>query len=101
MQEVEELRSSAKAMQANMTEIISAFTILESNYHDLQLRYAALEASHTAILVENADLRSRLKLNSTNSNKPPSSDGLAKKPGLPKEPKKKEWGATWPYWSYT
>jgi transposase len=92
MQELEELRSSTKAMQAKMTEVISAFTILESNHHDLQLRYTALEASHTAILVENADLRSRLKLNSTNSNKPPSSDGLAKKPGLPKEPKKKNGG---------
>jgi len=38
---------------------------------------------------ENAELRSRLNLNSGNSHKPPSSDGLKKKPGLPKNPAKK------------
>ena len=33
---------------------------------------------------ENAELRSRLGLNSENSHKPPSSEGLTKKPALPK-----------------
>ena len=33
---------------------------------------------------ENAELRSRLGLNSENSSKPPSSDGLTKKPAIPK-----------------
>ena len=37
-------------------------------------------------------LRSRLKLNSKNSHKPPSSDGLQKRPGLPRPEVKKSGG---------
>lgn len=41
---------------------------------------------------ENAELRRRLGLNSENSHKPPSSDGLKKKPALPRGKNKKNGG---------
>jgi len=49
----------------------------------------ALESENTSLRAENVELRSRLNLNSKNSHKPPSSDGLSKKPGLPKGPSKR------------
>ena len=53
-------------------------------------RIEVLESENAALRVEVADLRSRLNLNSKNSHKPPSSDGLSKKPGLPKGPPPKQ-----------
>jgi transposase len=44
---------------------------------------AVLRAENAALKAENADLRSRLNMNSGNSSKPPSSDGLTKKPAFP------------------
>ncbi|MFM9151801.1 MAG: DUF6444 domain-containing protein [Candidatus Planktophila sp.] len=55
-------------------------------------RIEVLESENAALRVEVADLRSRLNLNSKNSHKPPTSDGLSKKPGLPKGPPKKSGG---------
>ena len=52
----------------------------------------ALESENAALRGEVSELRSRLNLNSKNSHKPPSSDGLSKKPGLPKGPPKKSGG---------
>lgn len=56
-----------------------------------------LKAENAALRSENAELRARLNLNSQNSHKPPSSDGLGKKSdspktGLPKPPAKKSGG---------
>lgn len=42
-----------------------------------------LRAENAALRVENAELRRRLDLDSSNSSKPPSSDGLKKKPRIP------------------
>lgn len=58
----------------------------------LLAKVEALESENAALRAENADLRSRLNLNSKNSHKPPSSDGLCKKPGLPKGPPQKSGG---------
>lgn len=58
----------------------------------LLAKVEALESENAALRAENAELRSRLKLNSKNSHKPPSSDGLSKKPGLPKGPPQKSGG---------
>ncbi len=44
----------------------------------LEARNAVLEARNGVLESENAELRSRLGMNSSNSSKPPSSDGLAK-----------------------
>src|ERR1700686_5568084 len=43
---------------------------------------ASLRAEITALRAEVADLRRRLNLDSSNSSKPPSSDGLKKKPRI-------------------
>lgn len=43
-----------------------------------------LKAKNAELTAENADLRGRLDKNSGNSHKPPSTDGLTKKPALPK-----------------
>lgn len=49
----------------------------------LMKRIGELESEVAVLKAENTELRTRLKLNSGNSHKPPSSDGLGKKPGCP------------------
>lgn len=51
---------------------------LLARLEELEARVAELEADNTALCAENAELKRRLGLNSANSSKPPSSDGLAK-----------------------
>jgi len=51
---------------------------LLARLEELEARVAQLEADNTALRAENAELKRRLGMNSTNSSKPPSSDGLAK-----------------------
>ena len=58
----------------------------------LLAKVEALESENAALRAEVAELRSRVNLDSKNSHKPPSSDGLSKRPGLPKGPPKKSGG---------
>ena len=58
----------------------------------LETEIVSVRSEHARISSENAELRSRLNLNSKISHKPPSTDGLSKKPGLPKGPAKKSGG---------
>lgn len=46
--------------------------------NELRVRVAALEAENVRLRAENAELKRRLGMNSTNSSQPPTSDGLAK-----------------------
>ncbi len=55
-------------------------------------RLAVLEAENAALRSENAELLARLNQNSGNSHKPPSSDGLKKKPAIPQSKGKKTGG---------
>ena len=66
-------------------EIPNDILILKDLVVKLLARIDVLEA-------ENAELRLRLSQNSNNSHKPPSSDGLQKKPGLPPSKAKKTGG---------
>lgn len=73
-------------------ELSNDISVLKDLVMALLTKVEALESENAALRAENADLRSRLNMNSKNSHKPPSSDGLAKKPGLPKGPPKQSGG---------
>jgi transposase len=73
-------------------ELSNDISVLKDLVMALLSKVEALESENAALRAENADLRSRLNLNSKNSHKPPSTDGLSKKPGLPKGPPKKSGG---------
>ncbi len=65
---------------------------LASSNTELKAENLALKSENTALKAENAELRSRLNQNSGNSHKPPSTDGLTKKPALPQSQGKKTGG---------
>lgn len=73
-------------------ELSNDISVLKDLVLALLKKVEALESENAVLRAENAELRSRLNLNSQNSHKPPSSDGLSKKPGLPKEQPKKSGG---------
>jgi transposase len=73
-------------------ELSNDISVLKDLVMILLAKVEALESENAALRAEVAELRSRLNLNSKNSHKPPSSDGLSKKPGLPKGPPKKSGG---------
>jgi transposase len=70
-----EFPTDIASLQSLLAVVLPRLTALESAHADLLVAYARLEA-------ENAELRGRLNLNSGNSHKPPSSDGLTKKPAI-------------------
>ncbi len=62
---------------------------LPDDIQELKQLIAQLFERISELETENAELRRRLGLKSHNSSQPPSSDGLAKKPGLSKKSGKK------------
>lgn len=73
-------------------EIPNKIATLKDLVSKLLSRIEDLEAENAALKSANADLLSRLNKNSKNSNKPPSTDGLAKKPAFPQSQGKKTGG---------
>ena len=93
------LSNDISALKHLVTALLSRVEALESDNAALRAENAEfrrengeLRRENAELRSENAELRSRLNLNSKNSHKPPSSDGLTKKPGLPKGPAKKSGG---------
>jgi transposase len=64
-------------------ELPQDISLLKDLVTRLISRIEDLEAENAKLKSINAELQSRLNQNSGNSNKPPSSDGLGKKPALP------------------
>jgi len=60
-------------------------SVLLERIDALTLRLDQAEQEIMALKAENSELKARLSSNSTNSSKPPSSDGYTKKPALPKK----------------
>jgi transposase len=73
-------------------EAINDLRLLKDLVLTLLKRIDDLVSENAALKTENAELRSRLNQNSSNSHKPPSSDGLKKKPALPQTRGKKTGG---------
>lgn len=73
-------------------ELSDDIKVLKDLVIGLLKRVEELESENAALRAEITELRSRLNQNSHNSHKPPSTDGLSKKPALPKGPAKKSGG---------
>lgn len=73
-------------------ELTNDISLLKDLVLTLLTRIDDLEAENASLKSDNADLRLRLNQNSQNSHKPPSSDGLSKKPALPHTSGKKTGG---------
>ena len=76
----------------NIQELKDLVTLVLTRLEQLEQENALLKVENAQLKEENAELRRRLDLRSHNSHKPPSSDGLSKKPGIPKESGKKTGG---------
>lgn len=76
----------------SISEIVERLSIIENELSKVQSENSILRAENTHLRVKVLELESRLSSNSSNSSKPPSSDGYQKKPAFPKKAKGKKGG---------
>ena len=76
----DELAAVVVGLTARLDELSVRVGGLEADNARLVVENAALRQENAVLRSENTELRRRLGLNSTNSGKPPSSDGLTKAP---------------------
>jgi transposase len=76
----DELAVLVVGLTARLDELSARVAGLEADNARLITENTELRRENAVLRAENAELRRRLGLNSTNSGKPPSSDGLAKPP---------------------
>jgi len=75
-----------------ISELIKRLTIIEHKLSKMEKSYTILEKENASLQSKIVELKSRLKSNSSNSSRPPSSDGYQKKPAFPKKAKGKKGG---------
>ena len=75
-----------------VTSLLSRVTQLEQENAELRQENMLLSQENAVLRQENIELKARLQQNSKNSSKPPSSEGLAKKPAIAKISGKKVGG---------
>ena len=78
----DELAAVVVGLTARLDELSVRVGVLEADNARLVAENTALRQENAVLRAENADLRRRSGLNSTNSSKPPSSDGPAKPPPM-------------------
>ena len=79
-------------MPVTVSELQSLVLQLMDKIAALELTISRLEAENAFLRAENTQLKAMLHLDSHNSSKPPSSDGLHKKPAFPKQKGGKQGG---------
>ena len=75
-----------------VNNLTSRLSETEQNYTELQSKYAGMDAENAELKAKVAELEARINSNSSNSSKPPSSDGYQKKPAFPRKKKGKQGG---------
>ena len=81
--EVVWLRRADGALRTEKAALHADNGVLRAENAALRAENGVLRAENAALRAENAELRRRLGLDSSNSSKPPSTDGLKKKPRIP------------------
>lgn len=79
------LSQNISELQSIVKDLLKRIDYLEQSNSDLRLEVKQLRS-------DNKELKACLNSNSSNSHRPPSSDGLKKKPALPKKKNKKQGG---------
>lgn len=79
-------------LQNLVLELLSRIVRIEEELTTVKLENSVLKTENSLLKSENTELRNRLNQNSQNSHKPPSTDGLTKKPALPQSQGKKTGG---------
>jgi len=78
--------------QAQLERENKELTLRVQQLEEIEQKYTVLKEENTALKARVTELENRLNSNSSNSSKPPSSDGYKKKPAFPRKKKGKQGG---------
>lgn len=84
--------SAVPELHQLVKELFDRIDRLEKTVTELRIDNVALKDDNASLKSEIAELKTRLNSNSSNSSKPPSSDGYTKKPAFPKKKGGKQGG---------